>query len=72
MKFVTVTRTWNVFFCAACSREYINAFPLFAVAEGRFISAYDEEHARSVIVIGRARLQIRFFLFWILWENRYG
>jgi len=34
--------------------EYINAFPLFAVAEGRFISAFDDEHARNVVVIGRA------------------
>ncbi|HEY3840892.1 MAG TPA: ABC transporter permease [Bryobacteraceae bacterium] len=34
--------------------EYINAFPLFAVSEGRFISQYDEEHARDVVVIGQA------------------
>jgi putative ABC transport system permease protein len=34
--------------------EYIDAFPLFAVAEGRFISQYDEEHSRDVVVIGQA------------------
>jgi len=34
--------------------EYAQALPLFAVAEGRFVSQYDEDHARSVIVIGRA------------------
>jgi putative ABC transport system permease protein len=34
--------------------EYVKAFPLFSIAEGRFISQYDEEHARSVVVIGRA------------------
>jgi putative ABC transport system permease protein len=42
------------FFMRGVQPAYINAFPLFAVAEGRFISAYDEEHARNVIVIGRA------------------
>jgi putative ABC transport system permease protein len=42
------------FFLRGVQPEYINAFPLFAVAEGRFISAFDEEHARDVIVIGRA------------------
>lgn len=34
--------------------EYVKAFPLFSIQEGRFISEYDEEHARSVVVIGRA------------------
>jgi putative ABC transport system permease protein len=34
--------------------EYTFALPLFSVAEGRFISQYDEEHARSVVVIGNA------------------
>ena len=34
--------------------QYVDAFPLFAVAYGRFISAYDDEHARSVMVIGKA------------------
>lgn len=42
------------FFLRGVQPEYISAFPLFAVAEGRFISAYDDEHARSVVVIGRA------------------
>lgn len=42
------------FFLRGVQPAYINAFPLFAVAEGRFISAFDEEHARSVVVIGRA------------------
>ena len=32
--------------------DYVDAFPLFAVAQGRFISPYDEEHARNVVVIG--------------------
>ncbi len=34
--------------------EYIDAFPLFAVGEGRFISRFDEEHGRDVVVIGQA------------------
>jgi putative ABC transport system permease protein len=34
--------------------QYTFAQPLFAVAEGRFISQYDLEHARSVVVIGNA------------------
>jgi putative ABC transport system permease protein len=34
--------------------EYIDAFPLFSVSEGRFISQYDEDHARNVINIGQA------------------
>lgn len=34
--------------------EYIDAFPLFSVAQGRYISQYDEDHARSVVVIGQA------------------
>ena len=42
------------FFLRGVQPEYINAFPLFAVENGRFISAYDEEHARAVIVIGRS------------------
>ncbi len=33
---------------------YIDAFPLFAVGEGRFISRYDEDHARNVVAIGQA------------------
>ncbi len=42
------------FFLRGVQPEYAKALPLFAVGQGRFISAYDEEHARSVIVIGRA------------------
>ena len=42
------------FFLRGVQPEYVNAFPLFAVGNGRFISAYDEEHARAVIVIGRS------------------
>ena len=42
------------FFLRGVQPQYIKAFPLFAVAEGRFISDYDEEHSRPVIVIGRA------------------
>jgi putative ABC transport system permease protein len=42
------------FFLRGVQPEYINAFPLFAVDNGRFISAFDEEHARAVILIGRA------------------
>jgi putative ABC transport system permease protein len=34
--------------------EYTHVIPLFSVAEGRFISPYDEEHSRSVVVIGGA------------------
>ncbi len=34
--------------------EYADAIPLFAVGVGRFISKYDEEHARQVVVIGAA------------------
>src|SRR5438477_222288 len=34
--------------------EYAVALPLFSVAAGRYISPFDEEHARSVVVIGNA------------------
>ena len=34
--------------------EYAAALPLFTVATGRYISQYDEEHARDVAVIGAA------------------
>ena len=34
--------------------DYAAALPLFTVATGRFISAFDEEHARPVVVIGNA------------------
>ncbi len=32
--------------------EYLDAIPLFAVEYGRFISRYDNEHARQVVVLG--------------------
>ena len=34
--------------------EYAAALPLFTVSSGRYISDYDEEHARNVVVIGAA------------------
>jgi len=34
--------------------EYAAALPLFTVATGRYISEFDEEHARNVVVIGSA------------------
>jgi putative ABC transport system permease protein len=34
--------------------DYTRVIPLFSVAQGRFISAFDLEHARSVVVIGTA------------------
>jgi putative ABC transport system permease protein len=34
--------------------QYTEAIPLFSVERGRFISAFDEEHARSVVVLGAA------------------
>jgi putative ABC transport system permease protein len=34
--------------------DYSAAMPLFTTASGRFISSYDEEHARPVVVIGKA------------------
>src|SRR5271168_5290004 len=34
--------------------EYTEAIPLFAIERGRFISPYDEEHARPVVVLGAA------------------
>ncbi|HEY6307961.1 MAG TPA: ABC transporter permease [Candidatus Angelobacter sp.] len=34
--------------------QYIDAIPLFSVQRGRFISAFDEEHARPVVVLGAA------------------
>jgi len=32
--------------------QYIEAIPLFAIERGRFISAFDQEHARPVVVLG--------------------
>lgn len=34
--------------------EYTTALPLFSVDRGRFISAFDQEHARPVVVLGAA------------------
>jgi len=34
--------------------DYAAAVPLFSVGEGRFISAFDDQHSRDVIVIGLA------------------
>jgi len=34
--------------------DYAAALPLFTVGEGRYISPFDEEHARDVVVIGAA------------------
>ena len=42
------------FFLRGVQPEYAKALPLFALGEGRFISDYDEEHARAVAVIGRS------------------
>jgi len=42
------------FFLRGVQPQYINAFPLFGLAEGRFVTAFDEEHARNVVVIGRS------------------
>jgi putative ABC transport system permease protein len=42
------------FFLRGTEPEYLQAIPLFAIAQGRFISQYDLEHARSVVVIGTA------------------
>src|SRR5205807_10096841 len=34
--------------------EYTTAIPLFTVGSGRFVSAFDQEHARQVVVLGAA------------------
>jgi putative ABC transport system permease protein len=34
--------------------EYTEAIPLFSIARGRFISAFDQRHTRSVVVLGAA------------------
>jgi putative ABC transport system permease protein len=34
--------------------EYTDAIPLFSIERGRFISAFDQEHARNVVVLGAA------------------
>jgi putative ABC transport system permease protein len=37
-----------------CEPQYAEAIPLFTVGRGRFISAFDQEHARPVVVLGAA------------------
>ncbi len=34
--------------------EYVDAIPMFAIAQGRFVSRYDVDHSRDVVVIGDA------------------
>src|SRR5438445_5921384 len=34
--------------------QYTAAIPLFSVARGRFISAFDQEHARPLVAVGAA------------------
>jgi putative ABC transport system permease protein len=34
--------------------QYTEAIPLFTVGRGRFVSAFDQEHARAVVVLGAA------------------
>jgi putative ABC transport system permease protein len=34
--------------------EYADAIPLFSMEKGRFITEFDEQHARSVVVLGAA------------------
>jgi putative ABC transport system permease protein len=34
--------------------EYIEAIPLFAIAQGRFVSRFDVDHSRQVVVLGAA------------------
>ena len=42
------------FFLRGVEPDYARAFEVFSVAQGRFVSPYDEEHARAVVVIGNA------------------
>src|ERR1700682_2767707 len=37
--------------------EYTEAIPLFAIERARFISAFDQEHARSVVVLGASIIE---------------
>jgi putative ABC transport system permease protein len=34
--------------------EYTDAIPLFSIERGRFVSSFDQEHARPVVVLGAA------------------
>jgi putative ABC transport system permease protein len=40
------------FFLRGVEPDYARAIPLFAIAQGRFISSYDLEHSRAVVCIG--------------------
>lgn len=40
--------------------EYIDTFPIHTIAQGRFISRFDQEHTRPVVVIGEAIYQSLF------------
>lgn len=42
------------FFLRGVEPDYVNAMPLFSIAQGRFISRDDLDHARPVVVIGAA------------------
>jgi putative ABC transport system permease protein len=42
------------FFLRGTEPAYLQAIPQFSVSQGRFISDYDLEHSRSVVVIGNA------------------
>jgi putative ABC transport system permease protein len=46
-------RVENVFL-RGVEPDYADAIPLFAVAHGRFITSYDLDHTRSVVIIGQA------------------
>src|SRR6266404_5193061 len=41
-------------FVRGAEPQYIEAIPLFAIERGRFISTFDQEHARPVVVLGAA------------------
>lgn len=40
--------------------QYVDVLPLFAIEEGRFLNAFDEQHARQVAVIGQAIVESLF------------
>jgi putative ABC transport system permease protein len=42
------------FFLRGAEPQYLEAIPMFTIAQGRFLSDYDLEHARPVVVIGNA------------------
>jgi putative ABC transport system permease protein len=42
------------FFLRGVEPDYLQALPLFSVAQGRFLTDFDLEHARPVVVIGNA------------------